>query len=547
MSACARSTSSAPGCARALWVLDAGDCDDANPALNARVGCAPAMDAGVVDLGVDAGVMDLGVDAAIDAGLPFGLATYIKASNTGAGDEFGRVVALSADGITLAITALYEDSAAIGVDGDQNNNAAMDAGAVYVFRRSAGVWAQEAYIKASNSDAGDEFGRAIALSADGSMLAVGAWEEDSAASGIGGDQTSDTSNDSGAVYLFRRISGRWSQEAYVKASNSDSSTYFGYSVALSADGSALAVGAHYEDSAATGIAGDPTSGTAGNSGAVYVFRSTAGVWSQEAYVKASNTGTGDEFGGSVALSADGSTLVVSAVYEDSAATGLGGDQTNNAARDSGAVYVFRRTVGVWGQEAYVKASNTGGTDGFGWSLAISSDGLVLAVSAHWEDSAARGIGGDEASNAVRDSGSVYVFRRVAGTWTQEVYVKASNADTDDVFGRSITLSADGSVLAVGAYWEDSAATGLGGDQTNNTAMDSGAAYVFRRSAGRWAQHAYVKASNTGPVDEFGTSVALSADGATLAVGAPWEHSAAIGIGGDQTNNAAAYAGAVYAY
>jgi len=107
-------------------------------------------------------------------------------SNTGAGDEFGVSVALSGD--TLAVGVPFEDSAAIGIDGDQSDNSAADAGAVYVFTRdAAGVWSQQDYVKASNTDAGDEFGLGVALSGD--TLAVGAYLEDSAATGIDGAQS----------------------------------------------------------------------------------------------------------------------------------------------------------------------------------------------------------------------------------------------------------------------------------------------------------------------------------------------------------------------
>jgi hypothetical protein len=135
-----------------------------------------------------------------------------------------------------------------------------------------------------------------------------------------------------------------------------------------------------------------------------------------------------------------------------------------------------------------------------------------------------------------------------GVWAQEAYVKASNAGEDDYFGQSVALSADGAVLAVGAYWEDSRATGVGGDQANADARDAGAVYVFRRGAtGVWGQEVYVKASNTGANDWFGLAVALSADGAVLAVGAFQESSSATGVGGDQTSNAAFEAGAVYVF
>jgi phosphopantetheinyl transferase (holo-ACP synthase) len=472
---------------------------------------------------------------------------YFKASNTGVFDSFSGSVALSADGSTLAVGAFLEESPATGVGGDQASDAAESSGAVYVFRRTAGAWAQEAYVKASNTGIGDYFGWSVALSADGTALAVGAYGEDSAATGVGGAQPSDAVPESGAVYVFRRTAGVWAQEAYVKASNTGASDDFGRSVALSADGSVLAVAARLEDSAATGVGGSQTSDAASDSGAVYVFRRTAGVWAQEAYVKASNTGIGDYFGWSVALSADGTVLAVGAYAEASAAMGVGGNQASNSALGSGAVYVFRRAAGVWAQEAYVKASNTGLGDVFGSSVALSADGTTLAVGAREEDSAATGVGGNQASNAASRSGAVYVFRHAASEWSQEAYVKASNTGASDRFGTSVALSADGTLLAVGADWEASASTGIGGDQTSNAVPESGAVYVFRRTAGVWAQEAYVKAPNTGSFDHFGESVALSADGSALAVGAPDEDSAATGIGGDPTNNAAPDSGAVYVF
>jgi hypothetical protein len=142
---------------------------------------------------------------------------------------------------------------------------------------------------------------------------------------------------------------------------------------------------------------------------------------------------------------------------------------------------------------------------------------------------------------------VYVFARTNNAWSQQAYVKASNTGFGDHFGWKVALSGDGNTLAVGAYWEDSAATGVGGDQANNTATDSGAVYVFRRTNDAWSQRGYVKASNTGAIDNFGAGIALSTDGSTLAVVGQSEDSAAVGIGGDQANNAASNAGAVYLY
>jgi hypothetical protein len=178
---------------------------------------------------------------------------------------------------------------------------------------------------------------------------------------------------------------------------------------------------------------------------------------------------------------------------------------------------------------------------------VSSDGSTLAVGAPNEDSAATAIDGNQADNSAGRSGAVYVFTRSGGVWSQQAYVKASNTGVDDLFGSSVAVSNDGDMLAVGAIDEDSAATGIGGNQADNSVLTSGAAYVFTRSSGVWSQQAYVKASNPGAVDAFGTSVAVSGDGNTLAVGAPNEASAATGIRGDQTDDSAPNAGAAYLF
>jgi hypothetical protein len=458
---------------------------------------------------------------------------YGKASNTGAGDGLGISVALSGD--TLAVGTPLEDSAATGVGGDEANDSLAQSGAVYVFRRTGAVWQQEAYLKASNTGLGDEFGRSVALSGD--ILAIGAPLEDSSATGINGNQTSNAAAQSGAIYVFHRTGTSWQQEAYIKASNTGGNDRFGTTVALSGD--TLAVGAPFEDSAATGVGGSETDNTASSSGAVYVFRRLDTTWQQEAYVKASNSAADDLFGSSLALSGD--TLAVGAYLEDSEATGIDGNQSDNTATDSGAVYVFRRSGMDWQQEAYVKASNTGAADVFGVSVVLSGD--TLAVGASLEDSAATGVNGGQSNNSALESGAVYVFRRSGTFWQQEAYVKASNTGPGDRFGAGVALSGD--TLAIAAPLEDSAATGAGGNQSDSSATDSGATYVFRRTGTVWQQTAYLKASNTGLGDDFGTSVALSDN--ALAVGAPLEDSAAIGVGGNQLDGSAMDSGAVYIF
>ncbi len=485
---------------------------------------------------------------------------YLKASNTGAHDRFGSSIALSGD--TLAVGALWEDGAVTDGDVDQSSDSAPRSGAVYVFVRSDGVWSQQAYLKASNADAHDQFGVSVALSGD--TLVVGAWLEDSAAKGVNGDQTSNTSSGSGAVYVFTRSGEAWSQQAYVKASNTGAHDFFGCSVALSGD--TLAVGAYGEDGCGTGVNGDQNLNGCGHVGAAYVFTRSGVEWTQQAYLKASNLHAAARFGASVALSGD--TLAVSAPGDSSGATGVNAEQFSNSALESGAVYVFTRSVGTWSQQAYVKASNTDEDDWFGSSVALSGDTLV--VGAPGEDSAATGVNGDqgncvpvaltgdtravvapgEASTAINvnvdpisdctpNVGAVYVFTRSGCVWSQEAYLKASNESSQ--FGCSVALSGD--ALAVGAVGERSTAMGVNGDQNATGASLSGAVYQFTRNGDVWSQQVYLKASNTDANDRFGSSVSLSGD--TLAVGAFWEGSDATGVNGDQSSNDLVNAGAVY--
>jgi trimeric autotransporter adhesin len=348
-----------------------------------------------------------------------------------------------------------------------------------VFDRRSSVLEQIVYGKASNAGTDDSVGFSIALSGD--TLAVGAPYEASEAVGVDppGGQADNSARHAGAVYVFVRTGTTWTQQAYLKASNTESDDGFGYSVALSGD--TLAVGAYREASAAVGInpPGGQADNSTGNAGAVYVFVRTGTTWTQQAYLKASNTESGDLFGYSVSLSGD--TLAVSAYCEGSAAIGVNspGGQADNSASAAGAVYVFVRTGTTWTQQAYLKASNTESGDGFGFSVALSSD--MLAVGAPCEDSGAVGVNpsGGQADNSADDAGAVYVFVRTGTTWTQQAYLKASNTDAFDAFGYSVALS--GNALAVGAAREASAAVGVNppGGQADNSAYSAGAVYVFR--------------------------------------------------------------------
>ncbi|MBL9152479.1 MAG: FG-GAP repeat protein [Verrucomicrobiales bacterium] len=465
---------------------------------------------------------------------PVAQQAYLKASNTDAGDRFGTSVAISGD--TVVVGANGEGSAATGIDGDQANNSADWAGAVYVFFRSGVTWTQQAYLKASNTDLEDNFGYSVAIFGD--TVVVGAPGEDSASTGTDGDQTDNNLQEAGAAYLFVRSGSTWTQHAYLKASNTDAGDSFGGSVAISGD--TVVVGATGEDSAATGIDGDQFENSAEDSGAAYVFTRSGVSWTQHAYLKASNTEASDGFGESVAISGD--TVVVGTGWEDSAATGVDGDQSDNSAKYSGAAYIFSRSDGDWTQQAYLKASNTDAGDRFGRSVAISGDTAVIGAPS--ESSATLGIDGDQSDNNLENAGAAYLFVRSGSTWIQQSYLKASNTGWSDLFGESVAISGD--TVVVGAGWEDSAAIGVDGDQSDNSAGNSGAAYIFTRSGANWTQKAYLKASNTSFRDgEFGRSVAISGD--TAVIGAPQESSAATGIDGDQGDNSSLHSGAAYLF
>jgi hypothetical protein len=347
--------------------------------------------------------------------------------------------------------------------------------------------------------------------------------------------------------VFVRSGDGWSQQAYLKASNADAHDAFGTSVATAADGNTVAVGAPFEDGSARVINGDGTTNGGTDTGAAYVFVRSGSSWSQQAYVKARGREPNDWLGYSLALSGSGDTLLVGAPGEDGGAAGVGGDQTSDAALKAGAAYVFRRSGATWSETSYVKASLPHARNWFGASVAISGNGTTFAVAAPRENGGSGGINGNQANDDRPLSGAVYVFAQSGNSWQQTAYVKASNPDADDEFGSALALNDSGDALVVGAPGEDSNARALAGNGLDSSAQRAGAAYVFGRTADSWSQRAYVKATNTDAGDAFGSAVALSGDGNTLAVGAPGESSSATGIGGNQADNSRHEAGAAYLY
>ncbi|MEO0461110.1 MAG: hypothetical protein AAF219_09710 [Myxococcota bacterium] len=217
---------------------------------------------------------------------------------------------------------------------------------------------------------------------------------------------------------------------------------------------------------------------------------------------------------------------------------------------AGRVDVLVRNGAEWTRETPLTASNGESRDAFGSRIALAKDGRTLLVGAPGEDSNTTGAAAaSSTNNGALESGAAYVFERgdTGGSWTEALYVKATNTGADDAFGSGVAVSAQGATIAIGAPAEDSDAVGVGGDASNDDRSGSGAVYVYRRVSAGWAFEGYLKASNPGENDRFGERIAISDDGATLVIAAPDEDSDSRGIDSDGSNDDASNSGAVYVF
>lgn len=267
--------------------------------------------------------------------------TYMKAHVTDASDWFGNAVALNSDGTTLAVGAMYEDGSNVGIN-PLANNSSTNAGAVYVFVYSGSAWSQQAYIKTSGITASDFFGISVDLDNTGNKLVVGASGQDSNGTGVNSAVNTSAAN-SGAAYVYSRTGSTWSSQAMLKASNTSANDAFGFSVAMSGDGNAIAVGAHFEDGSLGCINGTDNAGTA-DSGAAYSFNYVGSSWQPSFKFKmptAIGLNASDYFGHTVSLDNTGNTVVIAANREDGSGTGIN-PATNNSAADAGCVVVYTK-------------------------------------------------------------------------------------------------------------------------------------------------------------------------------------------------------------
>jgi hypothetical protein len=410
-----------------------------------------------------------GRDTAID---PWVLAAMLKAPNAEENDNFGWSVAMSDDGSTIVVAALGEDGDSRG---DPENNDTDSSGAAYVYTLDVDEWVFADYLKADNAESEDLFGWALDISGDGSVIAVSAAREAFAdLAEVDGELLCE-----GAVYVYG-LDGldQWSQQDYLKAANRQQNDVFGQSVALDYTGSVLAVGASQEpDNSLLDIQFDPFTGDfllsgcnpkanpADNTGFVSLFERSETSWSLLDELRASNPDDGDGFGYSVAFNSGAgiddnvvTRLAVGAPGESSGSSGVNGAQDNDAlAFRSGAAYLFEKddVSGAWNQNQYLKSSNTGPTDVFGNSVALSRDGEVLAVAAWGEAGPFTGINSPQGYfgtpgtgfNQVSGSGAIYVFVEDEVTsWGQVAYVKPPGIFFDMGFGWDVEIVDDGNML-----------------------------------------------------------------------------------------------------
>jgi hypothetical protein len=497
------------------------------------------------------------------------------------------------DGLSLFGSSVDADGSLLVVGAPNGNNLDSDpfdtgnrTGDAFLFERDgAGGWTQQLRFIGPSPDVNDSIGNAVAVHGD--IVAIGVPGDDSEPTSITGDPSDNSVEDSGAVFVLRRgAMGGWIQEAFLKAPNGDAYDFFGQFIALSGD--TLVVSAPGEDGGDTGINGNRADNSADGAGAVYVFKrivesdgtiDTTGGWNGMESV--APFGDGGSWGQTFVAPAQHAILTGFSFWIERApsdTTGLPIDFTAfvmawDGDRATGSV-LFQsppQSVSEVGMQEF--SFQTGeltlepgqsyiaflhASDFVGETPPLASVGFrstdIYPQGQFW----GQGTGPNfsnvtlNAWNPPLEPSADLVFRAVfdtgvptgAGPWIEQAYIKTSNTDPGDALG-PVALLED--TLVISAPGEDSGATGIEGDRTDNSAENAGAVYLFTRDGlGEWTEQAYIKASNTDPGDGF-ASVALTED--TIVIGAPNEASLAGGIGGDQSDNSATNggAGAVYVF
>ncbi|MBI3426641.1 MAG: putative Ig domain-containing protein, partial [Acidobacteria bacterium] len=363
-----------------------------------------------------------------------------------AADRFGISVSIS--GPTAVIGASGADS-----EGNVNH------GAAYVFVRSGSSWSQQAKLAVSDGSQVSSFGFSVAVSGDTALIGTPAY-------GLGGETSR------GAAYVYARAGVTWSVQQKLLANDGAIGDNFGTSVAL--DGDTALLGA-----LAANI------NAASDQGAAYVFTRSGATWNQQAKLFANDGASNDQFGGTVALSAD--TAVIGSRLSD-----VGGHS------NEGAAYVFVRSGAVWSLQQKLVAADGGDGDAFGVSVTVSGD--LIAVGSDDYDLV-----------GYQNQGSVYLFTRNGGVWNQQQKLRAADGAEYDHLGKAVAIS--GNTIVGGAPQADV-----------NGSTDQGAAYAFI-VVNDVAQAQKIFDAGGKLNAEFGNSVAISGD--TAVVGAHFDTIGAI--------------------
>jgi hypothetical protein len=383
-------------------------------------------------------------------------------------DWFGNAVAVSDDGTTILVAAYEDDTAA-----------AIDAGSVYVFKLSGGSWETKQKLTATDAAPSSYFGRSVTISADGTTAIIGAahdnengksagaayifersesgWSQqaklfpdggapyatfggtcelspDGSTAFIGAEESDYSNRDmSGVVYVFKYSGGSWRQQAKVAPNNGSRYDQFGSSIALSGDGTTAIIGAHNDDNQGVKKAG-----------AAYVFVEEDGEWQEQVKLLPENPNTREFFGRATAISRDGDTVLVGAMW----------DNDPNGEK-GGSVRVYDAGGGEWTRQTILGADDGDSRDRFGTDIGLSSSGTTAVISANRDED-------PHGENA----GSAYVFEQVDGTWSQQSKLIPEDSDEGDRYGSSVALSSDAKMTVLGAVGVNRQGTG------------AGAAYVF---------------------------------------------------------------------
>ena len=453
----------------------------------------------------------LPVDGVLDNAI-----AYLKSPTAVVDDYAAASVGVSSDGTFIVTGGGVGEGAALlnaGLSTAAVQAAATDS-AIDIFQLEAGELSHFATIGAL-ADEPIGHGSQLALSADASLIATATQNE-----GFG------------RIHSYTRIDDSWVALPPVTHSDADTQPdsifrddLFGAGFDVSADGMTLVVGAPGEDSAAMINDGDEADNTMPDAGAVYVYRRSGNDWIRQAYLKAANAAIGARFGTAVAVSADGNTLVV------------GAPRVTDAAQPDllGAIYIFGFSGGSWAAQAYLPASAYGAADAFGSVVAINDDGTAVAAAAR------------EDGNGLADgSGYVEVFNLEQRSWFFTQRLLGRDID-GDLFGSSLSLSAAGETLLIGAPGDSSNAVGVASNQQNQSLANAGSGYLFSVIAGVWVETAYLKATVPGAGDRFGVASALSGDGEVIVLGAPGEDGTGPLLDGLPSDNSTSNSGAAYIY